>query len=74
MKVAIFDQHRRLYDAKASQVSLPGEDGAFVVLDYHAPMISLLKNGEILLDGKYLPIKRGIAMVNQNELFVLVER
>ncbi len=44
------------------------------MLDFHAPMISLLKAGKILVDGKYLPIRKGIALVARNELFVLVER
>ena len=74
MKVAIFDQERRLFDDQAFQVSLPGVEGVFAVLDFHAPLISLLTTGEILLNGKYLPIKRGIAMVHRNELLVLVER
>ena len=73
-KVSILDQERKLYEDLVSQVSLPGEEGEFAVLDFHAPMISLLKAGEILVDGKYLPIRKGIALVARNELFVLVER
>ena len=73
-KVSIFDQERRLFEDLVSQISLPGEQGEFAVLDFHSPMISLLKAGQILVDGKYLPIHKGIALVNRNELFVLVER
>jgi len=73
-KVSIFDQGRKLYEDLVSQVSLPGAEGEFAVLDFHAPMISLLKAGRILVDGKHLPIRRGIAMVQRNELLVLVER
>jgi len=73
-KISISDQERKLYEELVSQVSLPGEEGEFAVLDFHAPMISLLKAGKILVDGKYLPIRKGIALVARNELFVLVER
>lgn len=73
-KVSIFDQEQRLYEDLASQVCLPGEEGEFAVLDLHASMISLLKAGQILVDGKHLPIRKGIALVDRNELFVLVER
>ncbi len=73
-KISISDQERKLYEELVSRVSLPGAEGEFAVLDFHAPMISLLKAGKILVDGKYLPIRRGIALVARNELFVLVER
>jgi len=74
LKVSIFDQERKLFEDLASQINLPGEEGEFAVLDFHAPMISLLKAGQILVDGKYLSINQGIALVNRNELFILVER
>jgi F-type H+-transporting ATPase subunit epsilon len=73
-KISIFDQERKLYDAVASQVSLPGVEGEFAVLDFHAPMISLLRAGRISVDGKYLRIRQGVAMVDRNELRILVER
>jgi F0F1-type ATP synthase epsilon subunit len=56
-RVSIFDQERKLYDAVASLVSLPGVEGDLAVLDFHAPMISLLRAGRISVDGKYLPIR-----------------
>jgi hypothetical protein len=37
-------------------------------------MISLLKAGRIYVDGKHLPIRKGIAVVDRNKLLVLVER
>jgi F-type H+-transporting ATPase subunit epsilon len=73
-KVWIFDQERKLYADLVSQVSLPGEEGEFAVLDFHAPMISLLKAGEILVDGKHLRIRKGVARVDRNEVLLLVER
>lgn len=73
-KVLISDQERKLYDHVAALVSLPGVEGEFTVLESHAPIISLLKAGRILVDKKYLRIRKGIAMMNGNELVVLVER
>ncbi len=73
-KVSIFDQERKLFEDLASQVSLPGAEGELAVLDFHAPMISLLRAGRISVDGKYLPIRQGVALVDRNELLVLVER
>jgi F0F1-type ATP synthase epsilon subunit len=73
-KVSIFDQEQKLYEARASQVTLPGVEGELAVLDFHAPVISLLKAGRISVDGKYLLIRQGVAMMDRNELVVLVER
>jgi F-type H+-transporting ATPase subunit epsilon len=73
-KISISDQERKLYDAVASQVRLPGVEGELAVLDFHAPMISLLRAGRISVDGKYLAIRRGVAMVDRNEVRILVER
>lgn len=73
-KVTIYDLERQLYEASASRVYLPGEAGELEVLAFHAPMISLLRAGQILVDGKGLRIQKGIAKMEKNELFVLVER
>jgi F0F1-type ATP synthase epsilon subunit len=73
-KVSIFDQERKLYEDRASQVTLPGVEGELAVLDFHAPMINLLKAGQISVDGKYLRIRQGVAMFDRNELVILVER
>ncbi len=73
-KVMICDQERKLYENTATQVSLPGAEGVFAVMEQHAPIISLLRSGKILIDNRYLAIRKGIAMMNQNELLVLVER
>lgn len=73
-RVMIFDQEKPLYKAMASSVSLPGEWGEFEVLAFHTPLISLLRAGHISVDGKSLAIRKGIAKMEKNELFVLVER
>jgi F0F1-type ATP synthase epsilon subunit len=73
-KVSIIDHERKLYEDLASQVSLPGVEGELAVLDFHAPLITLLKTGQISVDGKYLSIRQGVAMMDRNELLVLVER
>lgn len=74
LKVVIFDQERQLYEATASSVNLPGVAGEFEVLAFHAPMISLLRAGQVVVDGKSLSIRKGIAKMGRNELLLLVER
>ena len=73
-KVLICDQERTIFRESAAQVSLPGAEGEFAVLELHAPIISLLRAGRILVDDKVLSIRKGIAMMSSNELLVLVER
>lgn len=59
----------------ASSVVLPGEEGEFSVLDFHQPIVSCLKEGVVKIDEKQsIPIKRGIARMEGNELVVLVEQ
>jgi len=73
-KVSIFDRERKLCEAAVSEVSLPGQEGELTVLEFHAPMISLLRAGQIRVDGRPLLIRKGIARMERNELLVLVER
>jgi F0F1-type ATP synthase epsilon subunit len=73
-KVAISDQERKLYEGLASEIRLPGVEGEFAVLDFHGPLISLLKAGPIVVDGQHLPTRKGIVRVDRNQVVVLVER
>jgi len=56
MKVEIVSPDGKLLDSQAELVSLPGIDGAFEILDNHAPLIALLKEGVIRLKGKDIRI------------------
>jgi F-type H+-transporting ATPase subunit epsilon len=73
-KVSIYDQERRIYEGRASEMSLPGVEGEFAVLAFHAPLISLLKAGPIFVDGQHLSIRKGVVRVDRNHVVVLVER
>ena len=74
LKVIIYDEEKKLYDDHAFKVYLPGESWELELMAFHAPLISLLKAGNILVDGKVLSIQKGIAKMENNELLVLVER
>jgi F0F1-type ATP synthase epsilon subunit len=72
--VRVLNPKHTLYEGKAWSVSLPGEHGALEILDYHTPISTLLKQGEIVIDWKiYLPIEKGLAKFYNNELVALVE-
>jgi F-type H+-transporting ATPase subunit epsilon len=60
-------------------VQLPGTDGSFEIMNHHAPLISVLKNGKIkVVDVKgsvpqYFEVKGGVIEVQNNKVLVLAE-
>lgn len=72
--VIVVNPKQVLFEGQAERVFLRGDEGEFEVLDYHAPIISLLRKGKIIIDGKkFLTINGGIARFDQNNLVVLAE-
>lgn len=61
-------------------VSVPGSEGDFGVLEGHAPFMSTVKAGELLIyrsagaDAEKLSIEGGFAEVNESGLTILAER
>jgi F0F1-type ATP synthase epsilon subunit len=46
----------------------------FELLDFHAPIVSLLRPGNVVVDWKRtIPIKKGMVTFDKNECMVLVE-
>ena len=74
MKVTILTPARTLYDGEAWSVFLPGTEGEFEIMDNHKPIMSLLKEGQIVLDWKKtIPLKKGIVKMFHNEVVALIE-
>ena len=75
-KVTVLDIQRVsvIFQEKASNVILPGEEGELSVLDFHQSIISCLKHGMIKIDNTPVAIKSGIARMQGEELVVFVER
>lgn len=79
MKIDIISPQKTLYRGEISSAQFPGEAGAFEVLENHAPLISLLKEGDICLKEKGSPkelqiaIASGVVELNNNMITVLVE-
>lgn len=46
----------------------------FEVLPFHKRILSRLISGNIFIDERFFPIKRGIVMVNQNKVTIIVEK
>jgi len=63
-----------VYEGQVSSVFLPGDAGEFELLAYHVPIVSLLKEGEIVVDWKSrIPIKKGMLRFMNEECVILLE-
>jgi F-type H+-transporting ATPase subunit epsilon len=74
LKVKILNPKHVIFDGEAQSVFLPGDMAEFELLDFHAPIVSLLRPGSVVVDWeKRIPIKRGMVRFDRNECMILVE-
>lgn len=79
MKVEIITPDNVVFSGENVQiVQLPGIDGSFEIMSNHAPLISVLKKGEIKVVVKnenpnFYPINGGVIEVLNNKVLVLAE-
>lgn len=77
LHLVIVSPEQTLYDGKVESVVLPGEQGAFQVLENHAPLISSLVAGEVrCVAGKETQVFRiagGFVEVRNNQISVCAE-
>ena len=77
MKLIIVSPEKTVYEGNATSVVVPGDKGTFEVLDNHAPIISSLQAGNIVVNdaGNLMnfDIKSGLIEVAQNTVSICVE-
>jgi len=89
MQLEIISPEKTILTGEVNSVYLPGSEGYFQVLNNHAPIVSTLKKGEILIDGvdsdiksgvldfsngrASLEIKSGVVEMKKNKLIILVD-
>ena len=79
MKVEIITPDAVIFSGENVRlVQLPGIDGSFEIMNNHAPLISVLKKGEIKVVVKekgpeFYPINGGVIEVLNNKVLVLAE-
>lgn len=75
MQVDIITPDTVLFSGEASVVTLPGLNGAFQILSNHAPIISALAKGNVVVKNsegeKTFAIQSGIAEVLKNKIVIL---
>lgn len=78
MIVTVLSPDKEIFSGEASSVKLPGKSGGFEVLNGHAPLLSSLEAGVVLVKtatGKQeILITAGVVEVLRNEVSVLVEQ
>ena len=77
MRVEIITPDKELFKGEATSVTVPGVDGSLGFLNNHAPLITVLKAGEVKLrtanGAETFPVKGGVVEVNKNTVIVLAE-
>lgn len=74
MKLTVLSPKQTIFEGEARSVFIAGDLAEFEILDYHAPIVSLLRTGNVLVDGeRKIPIQRGMLTFDRNACMILVE-
>ncbi|MCH8048932.1 ATP synthase F1 subunit epsilon [Patescibacteria group bacterium] len=73
----IFSIDREVFIGQVHSVTVPGASGQMQVLPDHTPLVSLLKEGDIIIETENkqeqkIPIRGGTIEVNDKEVVALV--
>ncbi|SER39273.1 MULTISPECIES: ATP synthase F1 subunit epsilon [Pedobacter] len=77
MNLEILTPDKKVYEGEVTAVTVPGTLGSFQILKDHAPIISTLEDGEVIIKGKAdeerFFIKGGVVEAIHNKIVVLAE-
>lgn len=82
MHFQILTPDKKLFEGEVSIATFPGEDGSFQVMDHHAPLVGLLKGGEVTYKFKdatqqvvvkQVSITGGVVEVLNNRVVLLAD-
>jgi F-type H+-transporting ATPase subunit epsilon len=77
MRVEIITPDKELYKGEAKSVTVPGVDGSIGFLNNHAPLITVLKAGDVKVKTEAgvetFAVKGGVVEVMNNTVLVLAE-
>ena len=78
MHLEILTPEKKIFEGNVTTVTFPGADGSFQVLDNHAPLISLLKEGVVEYrsskeSNQTLRITGGVVEVLKNKVVLLAD-
>ncbi|TSJ44586.1 ATP synthase F1 subunit epsilon [Mucilaginibacter corticis] len=77
MTLEILTPDKKVFEGEATSVTLPGTLGFFEILNHHAPIISTLQDGKVVVRGsgkeEVFYIKGGVVEASNNVVTVLAE-
>ena len=77
MHLEIITPDKKVFEGEVSIATLPGSDGSFQVMNNHAPLISLLREGIVEYKTKDQRLKvnitGGVVEVLKNNVIVLAD-
>jgi F-type H+-transporting ATPase subunit epsilon len=78
MRIEIVTPDKKIFDGEIKSVRVPGKKGSFQVLKDHAPIVSTLESGPVIMvdmDGKetIIEIQGGVIEVKANKIILLAD-
>ncbi len=77
MTLEILTPDKKVFEGEVTSVTIPGTMGSFQILRDHAPIISTLEDGPVIIknktDEQTIIIKGGVVEVLKNKIVVLAE-
>jgi len=78
MKIEIITPDQKIYEGEIKSIRVPGSKGSFQVLKDHAPIISTLDNGPVIIvdfagNETIYEINGGVIEVKMNKIILLAE-
>ncbi|MDD5071015.1 MAG: hypothetical protein PHV17_09840 [Candidatus Omnitrophica bacterium] len=73
-KLSILDPEKTIFEGDVDTIFIAGDTGEFELMAYHFPVLSLLRQGDIIIDWKYVvAVTKGILRFFKNDCVILVE-
>ena len=79
MTIEILTPDKKIFEGEATGINLPGTSGFFEILNHHAPIISTLEDGKVIVrhglnvKEDVFFIKGGVVEASNNKVVVLAE-
>jgi F-type H+-transporting ATPase subunit epsilon len=77
MHLEILTPEKKVFEGEVTIVTFPGADGSFQIMENHAPLISLLKDGVVEYKTKEktstIAITGGVVEVLKNKVVLLAD-
>ena len=78
MKIEIITPDRKVFEGDVKSIRVPGKKGSFQVLKDHAPIVSTLENGPVIMvdqngNQSVYEIDGGVIEVKSNKIILLAD-